>query len=173
MNDWVVPDALASCTVDPYSRRTRPATGMNHPASGYGHTTMKLGLRIQMSVMMFIQFFIWGSWYVTAPNFLGTIGFKAEDFGWTYSVGPIAGMVSPFFVGMIADRFFAAQRVLGVMHLAGAALMFWATTHMVQPADQALNCEACHSASGKPGRLDWAALGYPGDPMRWGGRKLP
>lgn len=52
-------------------------------------------------------------------------------------------------------------------------LMFWATTHMVQPADQALNCEACHSASGKPGRLDWTALGYPGDPMRWGGRKLP
>jgi len=80
--------------------------------------------------MMFIQFFIWGSWYVTAPNYLGTIGFKAEDFGWTYSVGPIAGMLSPFFVGMIADRFFPAQRVLGVMHLLGAALMLGATVLM-------------------------------------------
>ena len=38
--------------------------------------------------MMFLQFFIWGAWYVTAPNFLSTIGFTAKDFGWTYSVGP-------------------------------------------------------------------------------------
>jgi octaheme c-type cytochrome (tetrathionate reductase family) len=51
--------------------------------------------------------------------------------------------------------------------------MYWPTTHMVQPADQALACDACHSATGQPGRMDWAALGYPGDPMRWGGRKLP
>lgn len=80
--------------------------------------------------MMFLQFFIWGAWYVTAPNYLGTIGFGAEEFSWTYSVGPIAGMISPFFVGMVADRFFAAQRVLGVMHLAGAALMFLATKMM-------------------------------------------
>jgi nucleoside transporter len=88
-------------------------------------------LRIQLSVMMFLQFFIWGSWYVTAPNYLGTIGFLGGDFGWTYSVGPIAGMLSPFFVGMIADRFFAAQRVLGVMHIAGAGIMLAATTLMV------------------------------------------
>ncbi len=88
---------------------------------------MNLRIRLELSLMMFIQFFIWGSWYVTGPNYLGTIGFKAEDFGWTYSVGPIAGMLSPFFVGMIADRFFPAQRVLGVMHLLGAGLMLWAT----------------------------------------------
>ena len=80
--------------------------------------------------MMFLQFFVWGAWYVTAPNYLGTIGFKAGDFGWTYSVGPIAGMITPFFVGMIADRFFPAQAVLGVMHLLGAALMLGATALM-------------------------------------------
>ena len=91
---------------------------------------MKTSHRLLFSVMMFLQFFIWGSWYVTGPNYLSTIGFKAGDFGWTYSVGPIAGMISPFFVGMIADRFFAAQRVLGVMHLLGAALMFLATMLM-------------------------------------------
>lgn len=91
---------------------------------------MHSSTRIKLSVMMFLQFFVWGAWYVTAPNYLGTIGFGASDFGWTYAVGPIAGMISPFFVGMIADRFFAAQRVLGVMHLAGAAIMFAAATQM-------------------------------------------
>lgn len=91
---------------------------------------MNLKLRLQLSVMMFVQFFVWGSWYVTAPNYLGTIGFTASDFGWTYSVGPIAGMISPFFVGMIADRFFPAQRVLAAMHILGGLVMLYATTLM-------------------------------------------
>jgi len=86
--------------------------------------------RVKLSIMMFLQFFIWGAWYVTGPNYLSTIGFKAGDFGWMYSVGPIAGIIAPFFVGMVADRFFAAQKVLGVMHLVGAAMMFAATMVM-------------------------------------------
>lgn len=91
--------------------------------------------------MMFLQFFIWGSWYVTGPNYLSTIGFKAEDFGTMYSVGPIAGMIAPFFVGMVADRFFAAQKVLGAMHLLGAAAMFFATTNMksASPSPSTIN----------------------------------
>ncbi|MGH9768488.1 MAG: MFS transporter, partial [Blastocatellia bacterium] len=102
---------------------------------------MNLTLRLQLSVMMFIQFFVWGAWYVTAPNYLGTIGFTAADFGWTFAVGPIAGMISPFFVGMIADRFFPAQRVFGVMHILGAAIMFFATTMMKaqNPSPDAIN----------------------------------
>jgi nucleoside transporter len=98
-------------------------------------------VRIQLSVMMFVQFFVWGAWYVTAPNFLGTIGFGAEDFSWTYSVGPIAAMITPLFVGMVADRFFAAQRVLGVMHLLGAAAMMWAASLMKvsEPSPSAIN----------------------------------
>ena len=91
---------------------------------------MNMTLRLQLSVMMFVQFFIWGAWFVTAPNYLGTIGFNANDIGWTYATGPIAAMISPFFIGMIADRFFPAQRVLGVMHLLGAATMFLATVMM-------------------------------------------
>lgn len=87
-------------------------------------------LFVQLSAMMFLQFFIWGAWYVTAPNYLSTIGFEAADFGWTYAVGPIAGMISPFFVGMIADRFFSAQKVLGLLHLAGGGLMIAATVLM-------------------------------------------
>ena len=58
--------------------------------------------RIQLSIMMLLQFFIWGSWYVTAPNYLGTIGFTGADFGTTYAVGPIAGIIAPFFVGVNA-----------------------------------------------------------------------
>lgn len=86
--------------------------------------------RIQLSTMMFLQFFIWGAWYVTAPNYLSTIGFTGEDFGWTYAVGPIAGIFTPLFVGMIADRFFAAQKVLGALHILGGAAMLFATSFM-------------------------------------------
>jgi nucleoside transporter len=89
---------------------------------------------VRLSIMMFLQFFIWGAWYVTAPNYLGTIKFAAADFGWTYSVGPIAGMITPFFVGMIADRFFSAQKVLGILHLLGGGLMFYASTLMTAGA---------------------------------------
>ena len=97
--------------------------------------------RLKLSVMMFLQFFIWGSWYVTGPNYLAGIGFKAEDFATMYSVGPIAGMLAPLFVGMIADRFFPAQIVLGVMHLVGAGLMFAATTLMTgaSPSPSTIN----------------------------------
>ncbi|MEW6306729.1 MAG: MFS transporter [Verrucomicrobiota bacterium] len=91
---------------------------------------MNIQVRLLLSVMMFLQFFIWGAWYVTGPNYLSTIGFKAGDFGWMYSVGPIAGMISPFFVGMIADRFFAAQKVLAAMHVLGGLIMFGAATMM-------------------------------------------
>jgi len=85
---------------------------------------------VRLSVMMFLQFFIWGAWYVTAPKFLGQIGFEGPDFGWTYSAGPIAAMISPFIVGMIADRFFATERVLGIMHLLGGATMLFAASMM-------------------------------------------
>lgn len=100
-----------------------------------------------LSIMMFIQYFVWGAWYVTAPNFLGSIGFGAGDFGWTYSVGPIAGMITPFFVGMIADRFFPAQRVLAVMHLLGAVIMFGATRLMLVDAPS-------------PTSINWMFFGY-------------
>lgn len=98
---------------------------------------MKSTVRLQLSTMMFLQFFIWGAWYVTAPNYLSLIGFTGSDFGWTYSVGPIAGMLTPFFVGMVADRFFSAQRVMACLHILGAVMMFVATTFMSggQPAN--------------------------------------
>ena len=95
----------------------------------------------RLCIMMFIQFFIWGAWYVTGPNYLETIGFDAKDFGWTYSVGPIAGMISPFLVGMIADRFLPSQIVLGILHLIGTAGMYIATTFMTveNPSPDTIN----------------------------------
>ena len=108
---------------------------------------MNTTVRIQLSVMMFLQFFVWGAWYVTAPNYLGTIGFGATDFGWTYSVGPIAGMISPFFVGMIADRFFPAQKVLAVMHIAGGIIMGVAASLMT-------------AAEPSPTLINWVFFGY-------------
>jgi nucleoside transporter len=108
---------------------------------------MNTSIRTKLSIMMFLEFFVWGAWYVTAPNYLSTIGFTAKDFAWTYSVGPIAGMITPFFVGMVADRFFPAQRVLGVMHLLGAVIMFGASSLM-------------KSATSSPTAINIAFFGY-------------
>lgn len=84
----------------------------------------------RLAVMMFLEFFIWGAWYVTAPLYLGNIGFNGADIAWTYSVGPIAAIVSPLFVGMIADRFFPSEKVLGVLHILGGLFMAGSTLLM-------------------------------------------
>ncbi|MEX1224950.1 MAG: MFS transporter, partial [Pirellulales bacterium] len=89
----------------------------------------------RLCIMMFLQFFLWSSWYATAPLFLEKIGFGADAIGWTYTVGPIAGMISPFFIGMIADRYFAPKWVLAVMHLLGSAAMFAAVYLMALGLD--------------------------------------
>lgn len=78
---------------------------------------------IRLATMMFLQFFIWGAWYVSMTGWMGTAKLSGL-IAWAYTVGPIAALISPFFLGMIADRFFATQRVLAVMHLLGGAVMF-------------------------------------------------
>ena len=84
--------------------------------------------RTRLSVMMFLEFFVWGSWYVTMGTYLDKVlGASGAQLGDAYSAMAIATIFSPFFVGMIADRFFAAQKVLGVLHLFGAALLFYLT----------------------------------------------
>jgi nucleoside transporter len=81
--------------------------------------SMDMSVYVRLCVMMFLQFFVWGAWYVTASNYMTAQGFKGL-IPWAYSVSPIAAIVAPLFVGMIADRFFATERVLAVMHLVGA-----------------------------------------------------
>jgi len=84
---------------------------------------MKQGLTFRLGLMMFAQFFIWGTWAPTLGNFMTTID-MGESINWAYSLGPIAAIIAPFFLGMVADRFFDSEKVLGVLCLiAGVAMM--------------------------------------------------
>src|SRR6195952_1737268 len=86
---------------------------------------MKSTTRLQLSVMMFLEFFIWGSWYVTMGTYLAQT-LKASDVqnGLAYGTQSLGAIIAPFIIGLIADRFFAAQKILGVLHLIGAFLMY-------------------------------------------------
>lgn len=76
----------------------------------------------RLAAMMFLEFFVWGAWYVTVGNYMTAIGLTDVIY-WAYTVSPIAAVVSPFFLGMVADRFFATERVLGVLHILGGLAM--------------------------------------------------
>ena len=89
---------------------------------------MDTKVRVQLSAMMFIEFFIWGAWYVTMGTYLTKIGFQGSDIGTAYSTTAWAAIISPFFVGMIADRFFSAEKVLALAHIIGGIAMFYAST---------------------------------------------
>lgn len=84
---------------------------------------MKSTTRIQLSVLMFLEFFIWGAWYTTIGVYMTNHG-MGKLTQWPYTVNPIAAIIAPFFIGLIADRYFATQKVLGILHLLGAVFMF-------------------------------------------------
>ena len=79
--------------------------------------------RAKLSVMMFLQFFIWGAWYTTIAVYMTNHGMETLTF-WPYTVNPIAAIVAPFFLGLVADRYFATEKVLGTLHVLGGVVMF-------------------------------------------------
>jgi len=86
---------------------------------------MPLFVKIRLSLMMFLEFFVWGSWYVTMGTFLGAnIQAKDQDISLAFSTQSLGAILAPFLVGLIADRYFQAQKILGVIHLVGALLLY-------------------------------------------------
>ncbi|MFZ6014664.1 MAG: MFS transporter, partial [Bacteroidota bacterium] len=89
---------------------------------------MKSTVFTKLSFMMLLEYFIWGSWYVTMSTYMTTyLQSSGVQIGAAYSALAIATMISPFFVGMVADRYFAAQRIMGILHILGGALLYFAT----------------------------------------------
>ena len=89
---------------------------------------MKPATFTKLAVMMLLEYFIWGSWYVTMSTYMSEfLKSSGVQIGAAYSALAIATMISPFFIGMVADRFFAAQRIMGVLHLLGGVLLYSAT----------------------------------------------
>lgn len=86
---------------------------------------MKSTTRIQLSVMMFLEFFIWGGWFVTLGTFLGAnLQADGGKIGQVFSTQSWGAIIAPFIIGLIADRFFNAEKILGVLHILGAGLMY-------------------------------------------------
>src|SRR5438552_16425317 len=97
-------------------------------------------VRTRLSVMMFLQYFVWGAWFVTLSTYLssaqnadGARIFSDNFIGAAFGTAAIAAMIAPFFVGMIADRFFSTERLLFVLHVAGAAILYWLSS-ILNPA---------------------------------------
>ena len=85
--------------------------------------------RLKLSSMMFLEFFVWGAWFVTMGTFLArNLSASGSQISLAYLTQSLGAIAAPFIVGLIADQFFSAQKVLGILHLGGAALLFLAST---------------------------------------------
>lgn len=88
---------------------------------------MKLFTRLQLSLLFFLEFFIWGGWFVTMGTFLSqSFNATGKELAMAYETQSIGAIIAPFIIGLIADRYFAAQKILGILHLLGAGLLFLA-----------------------------------------------
>jgi len=84
-------------------------------------------IRTRLSAMMFLQFFLWASWCVPIGGYMTTtLHFTGSQIGWIFSTMALAAIISPLFVGLVADRLFSTERVLFVLHLLGGVCLCWA-----------------------------------------------
>jgi nucleoside transporter len=86
---------------------------------------LDMGLRIRLSIMMFLQFAIWGAWFVVFYPYLTGKGFTDAQAGYLIGNMALGAIISTMFAGHIADRFFASERMMAVLHLVGAGLLYW------------------------------------------------
>ncbi len=94
----------------------------------FGQTELPpLGLepRLLFSTLHFLEFAIWGAWFVVLGNYLNSLNFSRKDIGRIYATMPLGSVIAPMFMGTIADRYFASEILMGASHLVGAALLFW------------------------------------------------
>lgn len=88
-----------------------------------------MGIKNRLILMNFLQFFVWGSWLISIGGYLGgTLHFSGVQIGAVFSTLGIASLFMPAIMGIIADKWLNAERLLGICHLAGAVLLFWAST---------------------------------------------
>ena len=86
---------------------------------------MNKKIQFQLSLMMFLEFFIWGGWFVSLGTFLGhNLDASAGQSAQAFSTQSWGAIIAPFIIGLIADRYFNAERILGILHLVGAVLMY-------------------------------------------------
>jgi len=101
---------------------------------------MKLTTKLQLSTMMFLEFFIWGAWFVTLGTFLiKNLSANGAETGAVFSTQSWGAIIAPFIIGLIADRYFNAEKILGVLHIIGAFLLYkvysiGAVTNVYPPA---------------------------------------
>jgi nucleoside transporter len=108
------------------------AHGQSQAVSG-SIPPLGMGLRINLSVMMFLQFAIWGAWFVVLGNYIYDMGFERAEIGRVYATMSLGAILSPIFVGQIADRYFSSERLMALLHLAGGGLLFW-LAQITEPA---------------------------------------
>jgi len=87
--------------------------------------SLDLGLRLKLSVMMFLQFAVWGAWFVIMGNYLDRLGFSKGQIGSIYGTMALGSIFAPLFIGQIADRFFASEHLMAVLHIVGAGVLYW------------------------------------------------
>lgn len=101
-------------------------------------------VKIRLGAMMFVQYIIWGAWYVTLTNYLtSTLGFTGTQAGAVFGTTALASLLAPFFVGLVADRFFATERVMATLYALGAVLLVAVTQVSSFPAVYAVMLAFC------------------------------